>query len=107
MLRSRRGGTNRRSTFRRGNLRGLCGGILRWRITRHPSRGGSLPQSATLRRGNKGPLVPCHMEMEKWASGPCSKGGVEWEKDGGVRCEEGGDSCPFGVSADSCAVGAP
>ena len=33
------------------------------------------------------------MEMEKWASGLCSKGGVEWKKDGGVRCKGRGGAC--------------
>ena len=33
------------------------------------------------------------MEKEKWALGPCSKGGVEWERDEGVRYEGRGRGC--------------
>ena len=40
-------------------------------------------------KGSKGPSGLCHMEMEKWVSGPCSKGGVKWERDEGVRCKGG------------------
>ena len=74
----------------KGESAGLCGGLLRWQITRHPSRGGSLSRSATLRRDSKGLSGPCHMEMEKWVSGSCSKGGVEGERDERVRYERGG-----------------
>ena len=66
-------------------------GLLRWRITTHPSKRVSLPRSATLQRGGKGPSGPCHMEMEKWASSLCSRrvlnrrGTEEWDARGACK----------------------
>ena len=70
------------------NLQGLCG--LRWRISRHPSKVGSLPRSTTRWRGGKGSSGPFHVGNGRWALAPYSTGARSatlWSEMRGAGCQ--------------------